>query len=70
MSTQHKAWSRSRTIWFGVGTGLASTGSELMFMADLLPEAWQIPVRIGLGVITAIGIVILRVITDSPIGAR
>ena len=62
-----KAWWLSRTIWFNVAIGMVGIGSELMIVADYLPQDWQAPARLGLSLLTAAGNVILRGLTRQPV---
>ena len=62
-----KHWSKSRTIWFNIGTGLVGIGVEFAAVADLLPDEYQPAARLGLAVLVAVGNVILRTITSEPV---
>lgn len=58
---------KSRTIWFNIGTLLVSLGTQFAFLTTTLPVEYQIPVTITLGVFTAVGNVILRMVTKEPL---
>lgn len=62
-----KHWSHSKTIWFNVAIGMTSAGTELMAIIEFLSEDYQSGVRAFLIMLTAIGNVILRLITTEPI---
>lgn len=66
-ATQAKPLSRSRTVWWQIGTVLATVGVEFAAFVDVLPEEWKpfaLMLVIGCGVI---GNVILRVVTSQPV---
>lgn len=58
---------RSKTIWFNIGTLLVSVGTQFAFIGGLLPPEYQIPIALLLGTLTAIGNVILRMVTKEPL---
>lgn len=64
---QGKPWWASRTIWFNVALVMSAIGAEFAALADLLPQEWQEPVRLALVAMSAIGNMLLRVMTAQPI---
>lgn len=58
---------KSKTIWFNIGTLLVSVGTQFAFLGGLLPPEYQIPLALLLGTLTAVGNVILRMVTKEPL---
>ena len=58
---------KSKTIWFAVGSCLVNVGAQFAFVVDVVPMEYRIIATIVISTITAIGTIILRMITTEPV---
>ncbi|MFW2541592.1 hypothetical protein ACN2XU_03040 [Primorskyibacter sp. 2E107] len=70
-----KVWWRSKTVWFNVLMAVVAFADELTPLIDQLVASgyeaeWIAPVRSGIALITIVGNMILRALTNEPVRLR
>ena len=67
MERKSKSKWKSRTIWFSVGSLLVNIGTQFAFIVEITPLEYRIAATILLSTLTAIGTIILRMLTTEPV---
>lgn len=66
MQGKKSKW-KSRTIWFAIGSLLVNVGAQFAFVVEIVPLEYRIIATIVLSTLTAVGTVILRMLTTEPV---